>query len=452
MSCMRILENGLLVTPDGVREGSLAMDGARIARIAESIDSGPGDEVVDVSGCLVFPGFIDGHVHFDLSTSGTEMADHFATGSNAAACGGTTTVVEYISPERGDTLAGALAAWHAKAAGVSRCNYAFHMSFSEWNPDIAAEIPAMRAAGISSFKAYLAYWMRLEDDELFEVLEALKEIDGILGVHCENGLLVDELRARELARGNRGPAAHPLSRPPEVEAEAIDRLLRIAALVGVPVNVVHLSTELGLEVIREARARGQRVFAETCPQYLLLDESRYLLPGFEGAKYVMSPPLRRHSDVQALREAVVAGDIDTIATDHCAFDFHGQKEKGIGDFTKIPNGAPGVEHRPALMMTSFADQLAPSDLCRLMSEGPARVFGMFPRKGALVEGADADVCVWDPAMEWTIRASEQQQNVDYTPYEGMEMHGRARLVYVNGRLAAEGGLPTGVIAGEYVAR
>lgn len=449
---MRILKGGMLVTPEGIVEGDLALDGRMIASVGGSIEADARDEVVDVAGCLVFPGFIDGHVHFDLSTVGTDMADHFATGTAAAVCGGTTTVGEFVSPDAGDTLAQALAAWHRKAAGVSRCNYAFHMSFSEWSPSIAAEIPAMREAGITSFKAYLAYWMRLEDDQLLEVIEALKPFGGMLGVHCENGRLVEEFRARELARGNRGPAAHPASRPPQVEAEAIDRFLRIASLADAPVNVVHLSTQLGLEVIRAARARGQQVFAETCPQYLLLDDSRYELPGFEGAKYVMSPPLRKPSDCAALREAVVSGEIDTIGTDHCSFNFHGQKEQGRDDFTKIPGGAPGVEHRPALMFTAFDGLLGPEDLCRLMSENPAKLFGMYPRKGALAEGADADVCVWDPRQRWTIRAADQQQNVDYTPYEGMDVHGRAHLVYVNGVLAARDGVPTDAIAGEYISR
>lgn len=452
MSGMRVLKGGARVTPEGIVQGDLVMDGARIVSVGATAQTAAADEVVDAEGCLVFPGFIDGHVHFDLSTSGTAMADHFATGTNAAACGGTTTVCEFISPEQGDTQAGALSAWHAKARDVSRCNYAFHMSFPEWNPSIAAEIPAMREAGITSFKAYMAYWMRLEDNQMLELLEALKAVGGILGVHCENGRLADELRARELACGNFGPAAHALSRPPQVEAEAIDRFLRIASLADVPVNVVHLSTALGLEVIREARARGQRVYAETCPQYLLLDDSFYELPGFEGAKYVMSPPLRKPTDIVALREAVVAGEIDTIGTDHCAFNYYGQKEQGRGDFTKIPNGAPGVEHRPALMSTLFHDDLEPVALCRLMSENPARIFGMYPRKGALQAGADADICVWDPRAEWTIRAAEQQQNVDYTPYEGRRVQGRAHLVYVMGQLAACDGKPTGVIAGRYVSR
>ena len=222
------------------------------------------------------------------------------------------------------------------------------------------------------------------------------------------------------------------------------------------VNVVHLSTELGLEAVRAARARGQRgVFVETCPQYLTLDDTRYLEEGddgFAGAKYVMSPPLRKPSDVRALRAAVLAGEVDSIATDHCSFNLHGQKDRGRGDFTRIPNGGPGIEHRPAVMATAFEGRLGPVELARLMSEGPARVFGMWPRKGRLAPGADADVCVWDPRVRWTISAATQQQAVDYTPYEGMEAHGRAHLVYVGGVLAARDGAPTGARPGTYVSR
>ena len=237
----------------------------------------------------------------------------------------------------------------------------------------------------------------------------------------------------------------------------MSRLLYLAHLAGdAPVNVVHLSTKLGLEAIRAAKARGQKnIYVETCPQYLMLDDTCYLEQGedgFAGAKYVMSPPLRHAGDRAALREALVAGEIDTIATDHCSFNLHGQKDRGRDDFRAIPNGGPGVEHRPVAIATRFEGQLGPEDLCRLMSENPARVFGMYPRKGCLAEGADADVCVWDPQARWTIRAATQHQAVDYTPLEGFEAHGRAKAVFVNGVLAARDGEPTGAQPGRYVPR
>ena len=289
------------------------------------------------------------------------------------------------------------------------------------------------------------------------MLEELKRIGGILCVHCENGTLVNELQKRVFEQGIHGPEGHALSRPDVCEGEAVSRLLYLAHLAGdAPVNVVHLSTRLGLEAIRAAKARGQKnIYVETCPQYLMLDDTCYLEQGedgFAGAKYVMSPPLRHAGDRAALREALVAGEIDTIATDHCSFNLHGQKDRGRDDFRAIPNGGPGVEHRPVAIATSFEGQLGPEDLCRLMSENPARVFGMYPRKGCLAEGSDADVCVWDPKARWTISAATQHQAVDYTPLEGFEAHGRAKAVFVNGVLVARDGEPTGAQPGRYVPR
>ncbi len=450
---MTIFQNGTLITPHGPEQASLAIAGDKIAAIGPNLAAGPDDAVVDAAGCLVFPGFIDGHTHLDLDNGYTRTADDFATGTRAAACGGTTTIVDFATQDKGDTMLNALHVWQKKAEGVSRANYAFHMAITDWNKRTRAELPALRAAGVTSYKAYLAYdALRVDDAQLLEILESLKPFNGILGVHCENGTLVNELQARELAKGHRTPAAHPLSRPPEVEAEAIDRLCWIARLADMPVHIVHLSSALGLEAVRAARRRGQTVYAETCPQYLLLDDSLYRLPGFESAKYVMSPPLRSVHDVAAIRRAVKNGEIGTIATDHCSFNYATQKTIGKDDFTKIPNGAPGIEHRPALLFTTFENELDYPALARLLSENPAKLFGMYPRKGALQVGSDADITLWDPAARWTIRAAAQQQNVDYTPYEGREVHGLARQVYVNGVLAAENGVPTPALAGRYVAR
>ena len=455
---MRILANGTLVTPEGTRRGDVALDGKKIARVAERIEPAPGDEVVDVSGCWVFPGFIDAHTHLQCWTGMDWTADSFETGTRAAACGGTTTVVDYATADRGVTMPDALAEWHSRADGTCTANYAFHMALAEWNETNRRDLAVMREQGVCSFKTYFAYdHLRLDDAETLEVLEALKPLGATLCVHCENGTLVNRLQQRVFDSGVTGPEGHPLSRPDVCEAEAISRLLYIARLAGdARVNVVHLSTRLGLEAIRDAKARGQKnIFVETCPQYLLLDDTRYKEEGddgFAGAKYVMSPPLRKPADVAALREALLAGEIDTIATDHCSFNLHGQKERGRDDFRKIPNGGAGIEHRPALIATSFAGQLGPSAMCRLMSENPARVFGMWPRKGRLAEGADADVCVWDPEARWTIRAATQHQAVDHTPYEGFGCHGRARLVYVGGELVARDGEPTGARPGEFVSR
>lgn len=454
---MIIIANGALVTPGGLRRGDIALDGGRIVEVAARIEPGPSDTVEDATGCWVLPGLIDAHTHLQCWTGMDWTADSFETGTRAAACGGTTTIVDYATADRGVTMDEALAEWHRRADGACTANYGFHMAIAEWGDDSPGQMRRMREAGVSSFKTYLAYdHLRLTDAETLRCLEAVRELDAVLCVHCENGDVVDELQRAVLARGITGPEGHPLSRPAEAEADAVSRLLYLASIAGARVNVVHLSTELGLEAVRAARARGQRgVFVETCPQYLTLDDTRYLEEGddgFAGAKYVMSPPLRKPSDVRALRAAVLAGEVDSIATDHCSFNLHGQKDRGRGDFTRIPNGGPGIEHRPAVMATAFEGRLGPVELARLMSEGPARVFGMWPRKGRLAPGADADVCVWDPRARWTISAATQQQAVDYTPYEGMEAHGRAHLVYVGGVLAARDGAPTGARPGTYVSR
>lgn len=454
---MIIIANGALVTPKGLRRGDIALDGGRIVEVAARIEPGPSDTVEDATGCWVLPGLIDAHTHLQCWTGMDWTADSFETGTRAAACGGTTTIVDYATADRGVTMDEALAEWHRRADGACTANYGFHMAIAEWGDDSPGQMRRMREAGVSSFKTYLAYdHLRLTDAETLRCLEAVRELDAVLCVHCENGDVVDELQRAVLARGITGPEGHPLSRPAEAEADAVSRLLYLASIAGARVNVVHLSTELGLEAVRAARARGQRgVFVETCPQYLTLDDTSYLEEGddgFAGAKYVMSPPLRKPSDVRALRAAVLAGEVDSIATDHCSFNLHGQKDRGRGDFTRIPNGGPGIEHRPAVMATAFEGRLGPVELARLMSEGPARVFGMWPRKGRLAPGADADVCVWDPRARWTISAATQQQAVDYTPYEGMEAHGRAHLVYVGGVLAARDGAPTGARPGTYVSR
>lgn len=452
---MTIIKHGMLVLPGGVCRGELAFENGVITKIAPAIEAGADDDVCDASGCLVFPGFIDGHTHLDMESGTTVTADDFASGSRAAVCGGTTTLVDFATQDKGHTLCEALDAWHKKADGKCACNYAFHMAVTDWNERTRDELPVMREQGVTSFKAYYAYDnLRLDDAQMYELLCALRPMNGVLGVHCENGTLVNELQKKQFAKGVTGPAGHPASRPPVVEAEAIRRLCAVAKLADSPVHIVHLSSAEGLAEVRRAREAGQTVWTETCPQYLVLDESRYALDGFEGAKYVMSPPLRSVADRDALREAVRNGEIDTISTDHCSYRFDTQKTLGKDDFTKIPNGAPGIEHRPALIYTSFVaeGELTPAAMCRLLAENPAKLFGMWPRKGCLAEGADADITVWDPDVRWTIRAGTQHQNVDYTPYEGFEAIGRPRAVYVGGELAAKDGEPTGVRAGRYVKR
>ena len=448
---MTIIKNGILVTPEGEKKASLGFENGKITKIGDIAETA-GDEVIDAFGCYVYPGFIDGHTHLDLEVAGTVTADDFESGTAAAVCGGTTCVVDFATQYAGDTVLNALNTWKKKAEGKMHCNVAFHMAVCDWNEKTKADLPALREEGVTSFKVYMAYDTALSDAGILELLEAVKPLGGIVGCHCENGGLVTELQKAQIEAGHTEPWAHPLSRPAEVEAEAVNRFCYLGKIADAPVHVVHLSTKLGLEEIREARKRGQTVYAESCPQYMILDDSRYSLPGFEGAKYVCSPPLRKQEDVEALKEAVKNGEIDTISTDHCSFTYGVQKQAGVGDFRKIPNGAPGIEHRPAVFMHIFENELKPEDFCRLMSTNTAKLFGMYPRKGALLEGSDADITIWNPDEKWTISAANMHQNVDYTPYEGLEVTGKAKYVFVNGVLAAENGEPTGVKAGEYVKR
>ena len=452
---MYVIQNGTLVSAEKSWRADLAMEEGKITAVAPEIPISPGDQVMDASGCLVFPGFIDPHTHLDMDNGVTVTADDFSSGTLAAACGGTTTVIDFATQDRGMTLAQALELWHKKAEGRSGCNYAFHMAVTDWNEATRRELGDMVSAGVTSLKVYLAYdALRVDDGQLLDILRECRALGLQIGCHCENGDVVNFLQRQELARRNLGPAAHPVSRPPEAEAEAVSRYCCIASLAGCPVTVVHLSSAAGLEEARRARARGQTVWVETCPQYLLLDDSRYQLPGFEGAKYVMSPPLRSPTDREALCQAVLNGEVDTVATDHCSYNFAGQKELGREDFTKIPNGAPGLEHRPALFFSQFVASglLTPQRMCALLAENPARQYGMYPRKGVLAVGSDADVTVWDPKLSWTISAANQHHSVDYTPYEGMAVTGRARAVFVNGVLAARDGAPVQTGAGRYVFR
>ena len=450
-----LIRNGTLILPDGPRQADLRTEGGVITQIGPGLPAGD-SQVLDASGKLVFPGFIDTHTHFEMNKGfPNETADDWYTGTRAALAGGTTTVLDFAEPERGATLASALETWHGRADGAACCNYGFHMTVKDWSPSIRSELREMTAAGVTSYKVYLAYDnLRLSDAAAYEVVKAVGAEGGVVGCHCENGDLVTEGIRAQQAAGNLSPAAHPLSRPPAVEAEAVGRWLTIAELAGCPVNIVHLSTLRGLEAVRAARTRGQRLYVETCPQYLLLDERSYRLPGFESAKFVLSPPLRAQENCAALWDALEAGEIDTIGTDHCSFRFHGAKELGREDFSKIPNGIPGVEHRPSLMYTYgvAAGRITAVDMARLLAENPARLFGMYPQKGVLAVGSDADLVIFDPNDTGRITAETQYQNVDYTPYEGMALRGRVDTVLLGGEVAVEGGRVVLERQGRYVRR
>ena len=450
-----LIQNGVLVLPDGPQRADLRVDGDKIVQLGPSLPAGD-SRVLDAAGKLVFPGLIDTHTHFEMNKGlANETADDWFTGTRAALAGGTTTVLDFAEPERGCSLASALETWHGRADGKACCHYGFHMTIKDWDPRIRSELRDMTAAGVTSYKVYLAYDnLRLSDAAAYQVIQAVGREGGVLGCHCENGDLVNAGIRAQKAAGRLGPSAHPRSRPPAVEAEAVNRWLAIAECAGYPVNVVHLSTRRGLEHALAARERGQKVYLETCPQYLLLDESCYSLPGFESAKYVFSPPARPLEDQQALWQALERGDIDTLGTDHCSFDFHGVKALGKDDFSKIPNGLPGVEHRPALLYTHAvaSGRITAADMARLLAENPARLFGMYPQKGVLAVGSDADIVIFDQNYTGRIASATQYQNVDYTPYEGWALRGRADTVLLSGQVAVEGGRVVQERQGRYVRR
>lgn len=450
-----LLRGGTLVLPTGLTRADLRVDGGKIAEIGPDLPLGD-SRVIDASGKLVFPGFIDTHTHFEMNKGlPNETADDWVSGTKAAIVGGTTCVLDFAESQRGCSLASALETWHSRADGRASCNYSFHMTIKDWDQRIREELPQMTAAGITSYKVYFAYDnLRISDRAAYEIIQAVGAEGGVLGCHCENGDLVNAGIQAQRAAGNLSPAAHPLSRPPVVEAEAINRWLALSEVAGCPVNIVHLSTLRGLEVVRAARSRGQELYVESCPQYFLLNDDKYLLPEFESAKYMLSPPLRSPENSAALWAALESGEIDTMGTDHCSFHFNGVKTLGRDDFSKIPNGMPGVEDRAVLMYSEgvVKGHMSAADMARVLSEQPARLFGMYPRKGVLAVGSDADLVLWDPNAHWTISAANQTQAVDYNPYEGWNVTGKADTVLLNGEVVVEGGALVKEKAGRFVHR
>ena len=449
-----LLKGGTVVSGSGQRRTDVLIEGEKIIRMGRDLEDG--DRTVDVTGCLLFPGFIDAHTHFDLDVANTTTADDFYTGSRAALRGGTTTVIDFACPNKGESLHYGLDLWHKKADGRTFCDYGFHMTIDDWNESIRAELPDMFAQGISSFKMYLTYpAMMIGDRDVYWALKELKSLGGIAGFHCENAGVIDGMIAERKAAGELSPASHPLTRPPYLEAEAVSRLLRIAQAADCPVVIVHLTNEDALQEVRQARRRGQKVYVETCPQYLTLDESVYFNEDYSAAaRYVCAPPLREKGQQAALWRALRRGEIQTISTDHCSFTL-AQKDMGREDFTKIPGGLPGVETRGELIYSFGVAQkrMRLAGMCRALSENPAKLYGLFPRKGVLRPGSDADIVVYDPGASHVIRSEDCVANVDYNPYEGFVTAGGIRQVWLRGALSVEDGkVLVQEPAGKYMAR
>ena len=438
----KLLKGGTVVSGSGAKRADLLIENEKILQVGRKLETDGDTQVVDVTGCLLLPGFIDAHTHFDLDVCNTTTADDFYTGSRAALRGGTTTVIDFACPNKGESLHYGLQLWHQKADGRTFCDYGFHMTIDDWNESIRGELKDMFAQGVSSFKMYMTYpAMMIGDRDMYWALKELKSLGGLCGVHCENAGVIDGMIAEKKAAGETAPSSHPLTRPPYLEAEAVSRLLRIAQAADAPVVIVHLTNQEALKEVQHARDRGQKVYVETCPQYLLLDDSVYFNEDYsQAARYVCAPPIREKGQQDALWRALRRGDIQTISTDHCSFTLE-QKEAGRGDFTKIPGGLPGVETRgdPLSPYGVAKKRLSAQRMCRLLSENPARMYGLFPRKGRLAPGSDADIVVYDPGASHVIRAADCVANVDYNPYEGFVTSGGIRQVWLRGHLAVESG-------------
>ena len=446
-----ILKGGKIVSDKITYFSDIKVDSGKIVEIGENLES-KDCEIVDVSGSYIIPGGIDTHTHFDLDTGTTITADDFLSGTKAAIAGGTTTILDFATQSKGKSLKAGLEEWHHKARNKAYCDYGFHMAITDWSDSVCDEMDEMIKQGVSSFKLYMAYkgTLQVDDSIIYKALEKSKNIGAIIGFHCENGDLVCELVDKNLKENHISPQYHATSRPPMLEAEATSRLMKIAELTKSKVCVVHLSCKESLDEVLKAKERGVDVVVETCPQYLLLNEDKYKLGGFEGAKYVMSPPLRNVKNNDILWKALAQNQIDTIGTDHCSFNYKKQKELGIDDFSKIPNGAPGVEHRVGLLYTYgvSTNKISINRMVELLSTNPAKIYGLYPQKGTIEVGSDADLVVLNPNKTKVIKAENQVQNVDYTPYENYRLNCEIERVYLRGKEVSRNGkiidnFPTG---------
>lgn len=431
-----VIAGGTVVTASGRFAADVQVEGERIAALGHGLRR-PGDNVLDAAGCYVLPGGVDPHTHIELPLpGGGANADTWYTGTLAAAWGGTTTVIDMITQERGGSLGAALANWQRRAGPQATVDYGFHMGVIDPRPEVLAEIPDLVRAGVASLKLYLAYRDRLmlTDAEAFAVMQAAAPAGALVAVHAENGDVIAALVAAALARGQTAPCHHAHTRPAGAEAEATHRACRLAALAGARLYVVHVTCREALAEVAAARQRGQAVLAETCTHYLLFTAADLDRPGFAGAGWVLSPALRTAADQEALWQALGAGGLDVVASDHCPWTW-AQREQGRERFDRIPSGIPGVEERLPFLYTYgvAAGRLTLEALVALTATNPARCFGLYPRKGALVPGADADVVVWDPAPRRTWGAAAHHCGADRTPYEGWEVRGAPRHVLVRGR-------------------
>ncbi len=452
-----LVRGGTVVTAERSFAADVLCEGGRIAAIGPNLAPPAGAELVDAGGLLVMPGGIDPHTHMELPFMGTTASDDFFTGTSAGLAGGTTTIIDFAIPDPGTSLVDAWRAWRAKAE-KSAADYSFHVAVTWWSDAVAEQMGILtREHGVNSFKHFMAYKgaLMVDDGVLLHSIGRALDLGAICNIHAENGDAVAHLQSKLLAAGITGPEGHPLSRPPEVEGEAAQRVIAIAGLLGAPIYIVHVSTEQATQAIAQARARGQRVYGEVLAQHLVLDDSVYRDKDWAtAAAYVMSPPFRPRHHQQALWAGLVSGSLQTTATDHCVFCAP-QKANGRNDFTKIPNGTGGVEDRMSILWHHGVGRgrITPSEFVRITSTNTAQIFNIYPRKGSVAVGADADLVLWDAAASRTISVKTHHQNVDFNVFEGMEVTGLARRTIAGGRLVwSDGDLRTVRGAGRYVER
>ena len=438
-----LIQNGTVVNADSSLRADLLIDGGTIKEVRPNIPPNSATTIVDATGLLLLPGGIDAHTHLDMPFGGTNSADDFETGTRAAAIGGTTTIVDFAIQARGTKMRTALDTWWKKAAGKACIDYGLHMIVTDL-PDAGLEdMDDMVREGVASFKLFMAYpnVLMVDDATIFKAMRQTAKNGALICMHAENGSVIDVIVQRALAEGKTAPIYHALTRPTRAEAEAVHRSIALAEMAGVPVYIVHLSSEDALNQVREARDRGLPAFAETCPQYLLLSLEDVQDKGWEGAKYVFTPPLREKKNQPKLWEGLRKDNLQVVSTDHCPFCFEDQKALGKDDFTKIPNGGPGIENRLQLLHHHGVGKgnFSLNRFVELVSTAPARIFGMYPKKGLLAAGSDADIVLWDPIALHTISAATHHMRVDYSMFEGFKVKGNARDVYSRGELIVSKG-------------
>jgi dihydropyrimidinase len=437
-----VIRNGRIVTAVDDYNADILIDGEQIAMIAKKIDV-EADRVIDAKGRLVIPGGIDPHTHMELPFGGTSASDTFETGTRAAAFGGTTTIIDFAVQYKGQALSEALDAWHKKADGTTAIDYGFHLICTDLPDQRLTEMKNCIDQGVSSFKLFMAYpgVFLVDDATIYKAMMTATEHGGLICMHAENGVVIDAIVKRAIAEGRTSPKYHALTRPTKAEAEGVHRAIALAEIAEAPVYIVHLSCDDSLQEVTRARDMGVPAYAETCPQYLFLDYSLYEKPGFEGAKWVMTPPLREKWNQEKLWRGLQMNDLQVVSTDHCPFCFKDQKELGKDDFSKIPNGGPGVEHRMSLVYNGgvASGRISVNRFVEITSTSPARIFGLFPRKGTIAVGSDADIVIFDPNEEMTISAKTHHMNVDYSCYEGMRVKGVTKTVLSRGRVVIDEG-------------